>query len=188
MQKKTRKLKLRADGQASIEVILKSAEDVLDQNPMASIEDIAKAAKISRMTIYRHFKTREELLEKLTVESFIEALLTIDHFDKLAPFEEALKKLTFEFLKPSAKWRAIATHPRQSSKIKNLIHTFYQQVDSVIDAGVKSKKISKANNLTWARHVYLGLVSQAKRKEKSLNIDRQELSELIVTTFLRGLG
>jgi AcrR family transcriptional regulator len=56
---------------------LEAAEEVFDQNPLATLDDVARAAGLSRMTIYRHFKTREELLETLTIEGLKVPLKTV---------------------------------------------------------------------------------------------------------------
>lgn len=52
----------RADAERSNAAILDAAAGVLAQRPQASIEEIAKAAGISRQTVYAHFPAREVLL------------------------------------------------------------------------------------------------------------------------------
>ena len=183
-----RKRKPRADAETSIVLILRAAESVLDTDPHAPLEEVASAAGLSRMTLYRHFKTREELLETLTIESFKEALATSDAFDRGARFDEGLRELTFEFLKPSAKWRAIAFHPRGSRMVTQLRHDLYKKIDSIIDIGVKTGFVAGSANRVWLRYAYLGLVSQAKRREKDLGLAPKDLAKLIITTFLSGVS
>ena len=55
----------RADAERSIAAILDAAAHVLTQQPQASIEEIAKAAGISRQTVYAHFPSRDVLLSAL---------------------------------------------------------------------------------------------------------------------------
>ena len=53
----------RADAQHSIDRILAAAREQFATNPRASIEDIANAAGVGRMTLYGHFRTRADLIE-----------------------------------------------------------------------------------------------------------------------------
>src|SRR5215207_1032726 len=55
----------RADAERSIAAILDAAAHVLAQQPQASVEAIAKAAGISRQTVYVHFPSRDVLLSAL---------------------------------------------------------------------------------------------------------------------------
>ncbi|MBF6171961.1 TetR/AcrR family transcriptional regulator [Nocardia blacklockiae] len=54
----------RADAQRNRERLLSAAEAVLDDRGVhASLDDIAKAAGVGNATLYRHFSSREKLLE-----------------------------------------------------------------------------------------------------------------------------
>jgi AcrR family transcriptional regulator len=50
------------------EVILAAAEEQLALDADASVDVLARAAKVSRATFYRHFRSRAELLEALDIE------------------------------------------------------------------------------------------------------------------------
>jgi AcrR family transcriptional regulator len=58
----------RADAQRSIAAILASAGRVLGDRPDASMEEIAKAAGISRQTVYSHFPSRDALVNALLAQ------------------------------------------------------------------------------------------------------------------------
>lgn len=53
----------RADAERSIARIVAAARESLSRDPNASIDDIAKAAGVGRMTLYGHFPNRAELVE-----------------------------------------------------------------------------------------------------------------------------
>ncbi len=55
----------RADAERSIAAILEAAARVLGERPEASIEDVARAAGVSRQTVYAHFPSRDALLGAL---------------------------------------------------------------------------------------------------------------------------
>ncbi len=53
----------RADARRNVEVILDAAERCLARDPDASMSDIATEAGLGRVTIYGHFKSRQDLIE-----------------------------------------------------------------------------------------------------------------------------
>ena len=72
---------LRADARRNRERILKAARAVFgDQGVDAQIDDVAKRAKVGVGTVYRHFPTKEALVDALVRERFSE----IAHFAKEA--------------------------------------------------------------------------------------------------------
>ena len=75
---------LRADARRNRERILKAARAVFaDQGMHSQIDDVAKRAKVGVGTVYRHFPTKEALLDALMRE----------HFEEIAGFaREALER------------------------------------------------------------------------------------------------
>lgn len=64
---------LRADARRNREAIVKAARKVFSaQGQDAQMDDIARRAKVGVGTVYRHFPTKEALLEELVRESFRE--------------------------------------------------------------------------------------------------------------------
>ena len=65
--------RLRADARRNREAILKAARKVFaDQGTDAQMDDIARRAKVGVGTVYRHFPTKDALLEELVRETFRE--------------------------------------------------------------------------------------------------------------------
>jgi serine phosphatase RsbU (regulator of sigma subunit) len=66
----------RADALRNRERILDAAERMLDRSPSASLADIAAAAGVSRSTLHRRFRTRDELLTALRSRPHEEGLVS----------------------------------------------------------------------------------------------------------------
>ena len=60
---------LRADAERSARAILEAAEQVLAEDPGASMEQIAEAAGLTRITVHRRFANRQALLDALSISS-----------------------------------------------------------------------------------------------------------------------
>jgi TetR/AcrR family transcriptional regulator, mexCD-oprJ operon repressor len=59
----------RARAERNVEAILDAAERLLRRRSQASIAGVAKEAGVSRVTVYAHFPTREELVEAVVARA-----------------------------------------------------------------------------------------------------------------------
>jgi TetR/AcrR family transcriptional repressor of mexCD-oprJ operon len=84
----------RATAERNIEAILDAVERLLERGSPASIVAVAKEAGVSRVTVYAHFATREQLLEAVverTVKRTTEALDGVE--PERGPPLEALQRV-----------------------------------------------------------------------------------------------
>jgi AcrR family transcriptional regulator len=61
---------LRSDAALNVRRILDAGREVLQENPQASAEDVARAAGLGVATLYRRFPTREDLLRAVVWDIF----------------------------------------------------------------------------------------------------------------------
>lgn len=100
------KRRRRADAERNIATILDAAGRVLSERPDASMDDIAKAAGISRQTVYSHFPSRDALLTGLLAHVTERVVDAIDAADlDTGPAADALVR----FLEVS--WRVFEGDP-----------------------------------------------------------------------------
>jgi TetR/AcrR family transcriptional repressor of mexCD-oprJ operon len=118
-------------------VILEAAARVLGRRPDASMADIADEAGVGRATLYRHFPTRDSLLQGAEEAGIAELTEGIEaaNLGDLA-VERAIARLISVFMRTGAKYAAFITqdedHPDSVDKQRVL-----QPVRDVIDRGVR---------------------------------------------------
>ena len=105
-QPQARQRRRRADAEQNVTAILDAAAQALSAQPEASVEDIAKAAGLSRQTVYAHFPSREALLDAVVERATAEVTAALDQAGlQEAPPAEALLRLL------DAGWQASARYP-----------------------------------------------------------------------------
>ncbi|MDT5103903.1 MAG: hypothetical protein QOI25_1416 [Mycobacterium sp.] len=118
-------------------MILDAAARVLGRRPDAAMVDIADEAGVGRATLYRHFPTRDSLLQGAAdagVAELTEGIAAANLGD--LSVERAIARLTSVFLRTGAKYAALITQDedRQDSIDKERV---IQPVRDVIDRGVR---------------------------------------------------
>src|SRR5215212_10647252 len=102
---------LRADAERSVRAILDAAERVLTENPSASMEQIAEAAGLTRITVHRRFANRQALLEALAVSAKQQLIEAIEEArPDSAPALVALYRVTANVLRVKSAWRFTLSH------------------------------------------------------------------------------
>ncbi|MCW2994417.1 MAG: TetR/AcrR family transcriptional regulator [Conexibacter sp.] len=98
----------RADARRNYEKLLTAAADAFTENgTAASLEDIARRADVGIGTLYRHFPTRQDLLEAVYIEEVEEMSAKAGELGDLAPWD-ALVTWLRQFVRFAATKRALA--------------------------------------------------------------------------------
>ncbi|HEY0758619.1 MAG TPA: TetR/AcrR family transcriptional regulator [Acidisarcina sp.] len=91
--------KLRADAQRNRELILAAAKDVFARDSAAaSLDDIARQAGVGPGTLYRHFPTREALIEAVYRSEVEKLAAAAGRFAATMPPLEALRRWMLLFI------------------------------------------------------------------------------------------
>jgi AcrR family transcriptional regulator len=126
----------RAKAERNVEAILDAAERLLRERSQASIAAVSKEAGVSRVTVYSHFPTREELIEAVVARvtraahdsieqakpsegdpvDALERVITVA-WDELER-QEAIRQAAAEDLSSEAVWRA---HQSAAGTVQRLI-------------------------------------------------------------------
>jgi AcrR family transcriptional regulator len=98
----------RADARRNYEKLLRAAGDAFEHDgTAASLEDIARRAEVGIGTLYRHFPTRQALLEAVYIDEVEEMSAKATQLGDLDPWE-ALVRWLRQFVRYAATKRALA--------------------------------------------------------------------------------
>jgi TetR/AcrR family transcriptional regulator, mexCD-oprJ operon repressor len=83
----------RADARRNIAAILDAATECLARDPDISINDIAKAAGVGRVTLYGHFESRAQLVAQVVERAIAQSEESLSAVDVTGDPREALGRL-----------------------------------------------------------------------------------------------
>lgn len=101
---------MRADAQKNYEHLLATARQVFSgQGADASLRDVARKAGVGLGTLYRHFPTREALLEALLRTGFDDLAARAGELETVSAADEALVSWLHEFVACAHNYRGVVT-------------------------------------------------------------------------------
>jgi AcrR family transcriptional regulator len=151
---------LRADARRNRESILEAARSVFsEQGADAQIDDVARKAKVGVGTVYRHFPTKDVLLEALVLERFAEITALADEALEGENAWEAFLELV---------WRSAELNAADRGFCDAI--AFQDQTPVVVDCGLMTR------------------VSELMRRAQAEGALRADASAADVSVLMCGLG
>ncbi|WP_405813870.1 TetR/AcrR family transcriptional regulator [Streptomyces sp. NBC_01390] len=185
---------LRADAERSVRAILEAAERVLAQDAGASMEQIAGAAGLTRITVHRRFANRQALLEALAVSAKQQLVDAIEEArPDAAPALVALYRVTANVLRVKSTWpftlRQATTHTEAAAAL-------WTEIDAhtvrLLTRAQHERLLAPGTDLEWTRQVHYALLNEALNlpgaDQDSAGRDPDTLATLVVDTLLHGAG
>jgi AcrR family transcriptional regulator len=187
---RVRRRRQRSDARHSIAAILQAAADTLNANPGASVEDIARAAGVSRQTVYAHFPTREALLDAVIEHATTEVTAAFDTagLDDLPPAAALVRLL-------DAGWQVTARYPFvwhlpavSAEQDANRHAPVLDRMLELIRCGQESGDLDATLHPRWLLTASLALGRAAEEEVKAGRMTIEDATRAVHHSFLRLLG
>jgi AcrR family transcriptional regulator len=185
---------LRADAERSVRAILEAAERVLTEDANASMEQIAEAAGLTRITVHRRFANRQALLDALAVSAKQQLVDAIEEArPDSSPALVALYRVTANVMRVKSTWRFTLSHATaHTSAAAALWEEINGHTVNLLNRAQHEGLLAPDADLDWTRQVYYALLSEALNKPGSdqdpAAQDPDALAELVIDTLLHGAG
>ena len=172
------------------ETILNGAAKCLSENPAAGLNRIAEVAGVGRATLYRHFASKEELVEALTDDA---VALTETALDQIRGDEtisaDALERM-FDCLIPvGIKYHFLLSQPEiYSSKSMAVLQKQEEEMLQLIRAGKESGIFSREFSDEWISLMINYMIYISWEALNSGIAASKLVSKMAVNTLLKGCG
>jgi AcrR family transcriptional regulator len=180
----------RADAERSVASILDAAVDLLGERPNASMAEVARAAGVTRQTVYAHFPSREALLAAVADRALRKAVEAIDAADPQGGSPtEALERLT------EAWWASVAGHARVLEALRatvpdaHTVHDFHapilERLVALARRGQRAKEFDRDVSAEWLAAAFLGLMHTAADQVATGRLDERAAGKALARAIPR---
>jgi AcrR family transcriptional regulator len=185
---------LRADAERSVRAILEAAERILAEDAGASMEQIAEAAGLTRITVHRRFANRQALLEALALSAKQQLVTAIEEArPNSAPALVALYRVTANVMRVKGTLRFTLSHATAHTGAAAAI---WEEINAhtveLLNRARHEGVLAPDTDLEWTRQVYYALLSEALDRpgadQDPAAQDPDALAELVIDTLLHGAG
>ncbi|MEU5251878.1 TetR/AcrR family transcriptional regulator [Streptomyces longwoodensis] len=176
----------RADAERNRAHILDTAAEVLRTEPTASFEDVIAATRLARTTVYRHFPTRDDLVNELAARALRAVRATLEHARPAEPpFADALDRMTRAALTAGGEvWDLLDIVGEERLASSPPVADIVAAVTAMMGLGAAEGALRDDIPTAWLVDIYFTALSSAVRDRRT---DEAGV-ELVVGLFLRGAG
>ncbi|MDJ0464094.1 TetR/AcrR family transcriptional regulator [Streptomyces sp. H27-C3] len=181
----------RADAERNATAILDAGLECLLVDPQASMAAIARAAGVSRVTLYSHFPTRESLLEAALERSVAEAVDALHaEAGDVGPADEALARLmrsSWQVLDRNFSAFAAAAATLPPDVIRDRHEYILRPVRDLILSGQQEGSIRKDLPADWLVTVVYQLMHAAAGEVQAGRMTTAAAPDTLTATTLAAL-
>ena len=166
---------MRADSRRNAQRILDSGAELLAADPLVSLEQVAARARVSRTTLYHHFRGRDALLDALTDRSVSEVRATLE---SVRPAEGAAAEAMNRTLK--AAWQVVGRYrglvlvnPRRlgGEELRRRLEPALEPVHSLIVRGQRSGEFDPELAPDWLLRLLTDMIHAASAQVSAGSMD-----------------
>lgn len=176
---------VRADAQRSIDRIVAAARTCLSQNPYATIDDIAKAAGVGRMTLYGHFKNRAELIEAALADALLAGDATMAGVDLGGDAREAMTTLLTRNWSLVADTGALLTAAEDAlppGRVRELHEAHVQRAADLVERGQRQGVFRTDLPVSWLVSATQALLHQAAEETRTGRLAEADAARVVTAS------
>ncbi|MBW9258056.1 MAG: TetR/AcrR family transcriptional regulator [Candidatus Thiodiazotropha sp. (ex. Lucinisca nassula)] len=176
----------------SQKALMKAGMEKLNENPEATLSDIASHAGVGRATLYRQYETREKLILAIAIDCFEiidEATAPIEGkarnaLDAIRMMFEHITPLTREFQFLMNLERVIKNDPQ----IATINKKHRTQMIDLVEYAKKKGEVDKAYPTSWIVNLIEGLFYAGWVQLQQKGSNPEEVAGLAFKTFCQGVA
>jgi AcrR family transcriptional regulator len=175
----------RADAERSIARIVSAARECLRRDPNASIDDIAKAAGVGRMTLYGHFRNRKELIEAAMADALRAGEEVLSEVDLTGPAQEVLTRLlesSWSLVAESTALLAAAQGVLPAGRIREMHAGPAQRVEDLVRRGQDEGAFRTDMPIAWLVSVVQYVLHGAAEETRAGRLKPEETGRVVIAT------
>ncbi len=175
---------------STLNTILDAAFAALNDNPQATLADIAKRAGIGRATLHRHVSGRDDLIRKMARTAMQELNDAVDAAVTDAPsYTEGLRLAMAAMIPLATRQWFLATDPiAHDPEFAEAMIEDRAYTTEAIEAARKEGTFDPAIPTPWIAETYDALTYAAWTMARDGEATPRQAADLAWTTFMNGLN
>ena len=166
--------------------VLDAAAAVLATRSDASMAEIAGVAGVTRTTLYRHFASREALVQALAALALKEAAELIEKARlETVPVEEGLARLVRAFLSVGDRY-LVLVHEQVRLEPAEVERALAAPTRALLERGQREGRLSQDHPVEWLMEALGGLLRAALRHSAAADLGVEAAAAAVITLFLDG--
>ena len=175
----------RADAERNITRIVSAARQALSADPEATLDDIAKAAGVGRMTLYGHFPSRAALVEAAMVDALRAGEQTLSAVDLTGDARHALTRLlesSWSLVAESIALLSAAQDALPAARIRELHAGPAQRVEELLRRGQAQGAFRTDLPITWLVNVLHHVLHGIAEEIRAGRVRTEDAARMVVAT------
>lgn len=168
--------------------LMHRAAEALASESLQTMGAIAKAADISRATLYRHFPNRDALIREIALASLAETDSAVEGiYDGLSSYREAFRR-TMEAIVPlGARFNFLARERCLSEEVKIGMERQAQQLLDMVKAAQEAGEIDPSMPARWVSRHFDAISWLAWAEVSEGHVASKTVADLAFRTFWSGV-
>jgi TetR/AcrR family transcriptional regulator, mexCD-oprJ operon repressor len=182
----------RADFRRNEQRIFDAAARVLADDPTAGMAEIADRAELGRATLYRHFASREALIEGVRrVADDAAGVIVERHTAPGAAGSpvERLQAILAELLDVGDRYRFLLAHPAGTDTHREMRRARYgTAMTALVRSAQEAGELDPAADPAWVLMAFGGLVQTGARAMSRGDLTLRDAKRFVIRGLLTGYG